>query len=112
MLKVADPENAQVTSLHGAHVDVAPAGTALLALHLVRLELETRFRTFAHALGIRRPARITLAELAPPETPLAREATEWGSEVCPPLLLDHGRRGFLFGDAIGRHYGWTYDREV
>ena len=93
-------------------VDVAPAGTALLALHLVRMEIAGRCRALARALGFRRPVRLSLAELAPPETYLCREATEWGTEVCPSLLLDHGRRGFLFGDAIGRHYGWTYDREV
>jgi hypothetical protein len=112
MSKIAAPESPQATGLHGARVDVAPAGTAWLALHLVRLELESRCRALVRALGIRRPARLTLADLAPPETPLSREATEWGSQVCPPLLLDHGRRGFLFADAIGRHYGWTYDREV
>src|SRR5436309_2861674 len=27
-------------------------------------------------------------------------------------LASSVRRGFLFADAIGRHYGWTYDREV
>jgi len=34
------------------------------------------------------------------------------SRSMPSNALDHGRRGFLFADAIGRHYGWTYGREV
>jgi hypothetical protein len=112
MPRIDDAKSPQVPSLRGTPVDVAPAGTALLALHFVRLDLESRCRAFARALGVRRPSRLDLAKLAPPETSLCREATEWGSEVCPRLLLDHGRRGFLFADAIGRHHGWTYDREV
>src|SRR5262249_36767202 len=112
MPRIDNPQSPQVASFCGTPVDVAPAGTALLALHLVRMALESRCRALARALGVRRPARLDLAELATPETPLCREATEWASEVCPRLLLDHGRRGFLFADAIGRHHGWTYDREV
>jgi hypothetical protein len=65
MSKIAVPESPQATGLHGARVDVAPAGTAWLALHLVRLELESRCRALVRALGIRRPARLTLADLAP-----------------------------------------------
>jgi hypothetical protein len=91
---------------------VAPASTALLALHLVRITLESRARALARALGVNRPVPLRLEDLAAPGTPLAREATEWGEDVCPALLLDHGRRGFLFADAIARHRGWTVDREV
>src|SRR5262245_40200240 len=112
MPRIDNPQSPQVASFRGTPVDVAPGGTALLALPLVRMELESRCRALARALGVPRPARLGLAELATPETPLCREATEWASEVCPRLLLDHGRRGFLFADAIGRHYGRTYDREV
>ena len=92
--------------------DCAPAPTALLALHLVRLEVESKARALARALGIGRAAPLRIEDLAAPETKACREATEWAEDVCPPLLLDHGRRGFHFADAIGRHRGWSYDREV
>ena len=92
--------------------DVAPAGLPRLAFHLVRLTLESNLKAVARALGIGRPQRIAVTDLVPPETRLTREAAEWANDVCPPLLLDHGRRGFLFADAIGRHLHWSYDREI
>lgn len=93
------------------HFDV-PASMARIAFHLVRLTLESQGRALARALGIGRPVALRLEDLPVPDTRLAREATEWGEEVCPALLLDHGRRGFLFADAIARHHRWSVDREI
>jgi HD domain len=93
-------------------MEPVPAGLARLALHLVRLTLESHARNLARRAGIGKPEPLLLEDLAVPDTRLARAATEWGEEVCPPLLLDHGRRGFLFADAIARHRGWKPDREV
>jgi hypothetical protein len=81
-------------------------------LHLVRLTLAGHGRVVARKLGIGVPARLELADLAAPETRLAHEATEWAEEICPSLLLDHGRRGFLFADAIARHHRQRPDREA
>jgi len=93
------------------HFDI-PAGIARTAFHLVRLTLESQGRALARSLGIGRPIALRLEDLPVPDSKLAREATEWGEEVCPALLLDHGRRGFFFADAIARHHRWSADREI
>jgi HD domain len=89
-----------------------PIGTVPLALHLVALTLAGKMREYVRRFGVGVPERFDLADLAVPETTLAHEATEWAEEACPKMLVDHGRRGFLFADAIARHHGERLDRET
>ncbi|MFI6944142.1 HD domain-containing protein [Streptomyces sp. NPDC050418] len=56
------------------------------------------------------PTRI--ADIAIPDSALAREATELVRDTAGPLLYDHSSRVFLFGALRGLHRGLTYDSEL
>src|SRR4029078_8525209 len=51
----------------------------------------------------------TIAGIAIPDTPLARDTTEFVRDVEDDLLFDHSRRVFLFGALQGRRRGLNPD---
>ncbi len=91
-------------------LDRTPAPT--LALRFARLEFERLLRKFARALGVGRPAPLSLDALPIPDSELARAATALVESCEPPYLLHHSVRSYLFGAAVGTHLGWRYDAEV
>ncbi|WP_437761557.1 HD domain-containing protein [Sorangium sp. So ce281] len=47
-----------------------------------------------------------------PDSALCVEATEHTRAVSAPFLFNHVARTYVFGDALGRHRGLSYDREL
>jgi hypothetical protein len=58
------------------------------------------------------PQRITIAGVAIPDSPVAREATEFVRDVSTQLLFDHSRRVFLWASLQGEKLGLDYDAEL
>jgi hypothetical protein len=54
----------------------------------------------------------TIAGIAIPDTPLARDVTEYIRDVEDDLLFDHSRRVFLFGALQGQRLGLEPDPEL
>ncbi|SUD49189.1 Predicted HD superfamily hydrolase [Nocardia otitidiscaviarum] len=54
----------------------------------------------------------TIADIAIPDSALAREATELVRDAAAPLIYDHSRRVFLFGALQGRRRGLDFDAEL
>ena len=54
----------------------------------------------------------TIAGITIPDTPLARDVTEYVRDVENDLLFDHSRRVFLFGALQGRRRGLEPDLEL
>jgi HD superfamily phosphodiesterase len=54
----------------------------------------------------------TIADVAVPDTALAREAAELVRDTAGPLLYDHSSRVFLFGALQGRRRGLEFDAEL
>jgi hypothetical protein len=54
----------------------------------------------------------TIAGIRVPDSALAREATEFVSDVSTQLLYDHSRRVFLWGSLLGVHRGLAFDPEL
>jgi HD superfamily phosphodiesterase len=54
----------------------------------------------------------TIADIAVPDTALAREAAELVRDTAGPLLYDHSSRVFLFGALQGRRRGLEFDAEL
>ncbi|WP_282781503.1 MULTISPECIES: HD domain-containing protein [unclassified Nocardia] len=54
----------------------------------------------------------TIADIAIPDSALARAATELVRDTATPLLYDHSRRVFLFGALQGRRRGLDFDAEL
>jgi hypothetical protein len=57
-------------------------------------------------------ARTTIAGIPIPDSPLAREATEFVQDVSTQLLFDHSRRVFLWSSLQGEKLGLDYDPEL
>jgi hypothetical protein len=47
-----------------------------------------------------------------PDSELCRRATTLVAKLSPTFLFNHCARSFLFADAIGKHDGTQYDREL
>ncbi|CAD6556886.1 hypothetical protein LMG27952_06221 [Paraburkholderia hiiakae] len=54
----------------------------------------------------------TLADVAIPDSKLAREITELVRDTESPLLFHHSSRVYYFGALAGRRLGLKYDREL
>ncbi|MBF6239437.1 HD domain-containing protein [Nocardia otitidiscaviarum] len=54
----------------------------------------------------------TIADIAIPDSALAREATELVRDAAAPLIYDHSRRVYLFGALQGRRRGLDFDAEL
>ncbi|MBB2926912.1 HD domain-containing protein [Paraburkholderia silvatlantica] len=54
----------------------------------------------------------TLADVAIPDSKLAREITELVRDTESPLLFHHSSRVYYFGALAGRRLGLTFDREL
>jgi hypothetical protein len=55
---------------------------------------------------------VLIADIAVPDSQLAREATELVRDATDDLLFHHSRRVFLFGSLQGRRLGLTADPEL
>jgi cyanamide hydratase family protein with HD domain len=84
----------------------------ILLQRFARLELGGLLRRSARALGIRRPAALTLADLPLPDSAYCRAATALAQRIESPMLFNHSMRTYLFGTAIGRHLGLEADPEL
>lgn len=58
------------------------------------------------------PSIETIADIVIPDTPLAREVTDFIRSAEDDLLFDHSRRVFLFGVLHGRRLGLRPDPEL
>ncbi|GGE54676.1 HD domain-containing protein [Priestia taiwanensis] len=47
-----------------------------------------------------------------PDSRVAKEASKLVYEISPEFLYNHCLRTYAFGDALGRTYGFKYDREL
>ena len=47
-----------------------------------------------------------------PDSEMCERATALVMDLSPPYLFNHCARSFLFGDAIGKRDGLTYDCEL
>jgi hypothetical protein len=56
--------------------------------------------------------RTTIAEVAIPDSPLAREATEFVQDASTQLLFDHSRRVFLWASMRAEQLSLGYDAEL
>lgn len=55
---------------------------------------------------------VDLAALTPPDSALARDAERAVRDLLTPALLNHSRRAFAWGAALGDLDGVTFDREL
>ncbi|HEU4409279.1 MAG TPA: DJ-1/PfpI family protein [Polyangiaceae bacterium] len=83
-----------------------------LARGVAALRAEMSFDDLRHRLGLLRPAPIDLDALAPPDSKLVRDATEFGREIYDDVLWRHCLRTYYFGALIAAYDGLAFDREV
>ena len=83
-----------------------------LLLRLVGMELQAHWRRLSHALGWRRAGEVLEEDLTIPDSELCRATTEMTRAVSPELLVQHGLRSYVFGCALARRDGMSYDREL
>jgi hypothetical protein len=87
---------------------------ASLAMPLLREELRIAADLLA-VLTRRHAGRSSVvhpANLAPPDSSIAREAEQAAQDLLSPALLNHSRRAFAWGSAIGALHHVTFDREL
>ncbi len=63
------------------------------------------------AAGAARAMPSDVAGVAIPDSALARDATEFARDACPPYLLNHGLRSFVFAALAARRRKVTVDAE-
>ena len=83
-----------------------------LGLRLAGLEVEMRFRKLAHALGWRRSVEVSEADLLVPDSDLCTQATHLVRSLSPDFLVEHCLRTYVFGCALARRDGLSFDREL
>jgi hypothetical protein len=85
-------------------------------IRLVRNLAFVQVRDVVDAIGQRlgwlRPAAISLDEMAPPETALARDAMQLAVETHDQALLFHSWRTYYFGAMLAAHERIEYDRAL
>jgi cyanamide hydratase family protein with HD domain len=69
-------------------------------------------RKLVRTAGYARPVGLDASDFPIPDSEWAKQATRLVRELSPTFLFNHGVRVFMFADAIGRHNGMKYDREV
>ena len=69
-------------------------------------------RKLIRTAGYARPVGLDASDFPIPDSEWAKQATRLVRELSPTFLFNHGVRVFMFADAIGRHNGMKYDREV
>lgn len=62
--------------------------------------------------GLLRPVNLSLADLAPPDTRMVKDAEVFARETHTRDLLSHGYRTYYFGAILGSYYKLKYDREL
>ena len=85
-----------------------------LARPLLRGELGILAGRLAMALRIHSGRRNSIdpADLAPPDSALARDAEVAAHDLLTPALRNHSSRAYAWGAAIAALHGITYDREL
>jgi hypothetical protein len=85
-----------------------------LAPPLLRGELRILAGRIAMTLGIHagRRSSVDPASLLPPDSSLTRDAEDAAKDLLTPALLNHSRRSYAWGAAIGALQGITFDREL
>jgi HD domain-containing protein len=85
-----------------------------LARPLLREELGILAGLIAMALRVHagRRAAIEPARLAPPDSPLARDAQEAAGGLLTPVLRNHSHRAYAWAAAIAARRGISFDREL
>jgi cyanamide hydratase family protein with HD domain len=86
--------------------------TPILLAKFLRLQASRTLRDLERFFGARRARPFSLAELSVPDSELARKATTLVGELEPLMLVNHSIRTYLFGAAIGRHFGMRVDSEL
>ena len=85
-----------------------------LAGPLLRGELGILVGRLAMALRLHsgRRAAIEPAQLAPPDSSLARDAQQAAQDLLAPVLCNHSRRAYAWGAALAARRGISFDREL
>lgn len=79
----------------------------LLQLKLLPAKMRKRFGLTSPGL-----ARLDLARLRVPDSPMARRAEQMLQETSPEYLINHSHRTYLWGAVLGRHDKVQYDEEL
>src|SRR4029078_5711640 len=85
-----------------------------LAGPLLRGELGILAGRLARVLRVHSARRSSIdpASLAPPDSPLARDAAVAAQDLLTPVLVNHSSRAYTWGAAIAALHGITFDREL
>ncbi|MDG4718112.1 hypothetical protein [Thalassospira aquimaris] len=92
--------------------DLGRDSKAALIMRFAILGLRDKFYSLRQMVGAGLPDHAVLDHLGVPDSPIAREATEWAATLQPEFVQYHGLRSFAFGVALGKYHNVRFDREM